>query len=119
MTTGGHNVHLEYQIVSLGKVTDAYDVTCAPDGQSVTVTMACPRCGGATETTHPLGLAGSKGLFGRRKENDDLERQARAEPVFCECGFQHAQRPENTSFEGCGAQWLLPAPAAGTGGGTP
>jgi hypothetical protein len=117
MTTPAHNVQLSWQITDLGEVAEQPQVDVSPDGKSVSVRMTCPRCEGTTTTTHRRGFAGTKGMFKKRREEkreERLKQEALAQTRFCECGYRHANRPDGTYLEGCGAQWQLPAPSGGT-----
>ncbi|WP_055525480.1 hypothetical protein [Streptomyces graminilatus] len=108
MSTPPHNQDLPYAQVDAGLVNDTFQVTADPAG--VTVTGICPRCDGRTSTTLPLGIAGTKGLFSSKDRVPTPAEQAdakAAETFFCECGFAHTGQPENTHFEGCGAQWKV------------
>lgn len=107
MSTTPHKQDLKYEQVSFGPINDTFQVTA--DTTGVTVTGVCPRCDGDTSSTLPLGIAGTKGLFPWSKDKvpSPAEQAAikAAETFFCECGFAHTGQPENTLFEGCGAQW--------------
>jgi len=123
LSNPAHDQDLKYQQVGLGIVDDVFQVVADTDG--TTVNGACPRCHGKTSTTFPKGVAGTKGLFSRsRAEPPSVAEQAAlkaTETFFCECGFAHTGQPENTLFEGCGAQWKVgPGSTSGSGiGGTP
>lgn len=108
-----HEVHLPWEITDLGEVAEQPHVDVSPDGKSVSVRMACPRCKGTTSTTHARGFAGAKGVIGK-KRGERLRREVLALTRFCECGHRHANRPDGTYLEGCGAQWKLPASSGGT-----
>ncbi|MFE5811875.1 hypothetical protein [Streptomyces sp. NPDC056479] len=115
MTSPPHDVDLKYAQAPLGSVDDQFQFGVDEDG--VTVSGACPRCHGPTSTTFPKGIAGSKGFPWFRRgtgSKAELEAAARAETMFCECGFTHAEQPEDTLFEGCGAQWTLKSGSGGT-----
>ncbi|MGW3647483.1 hypothetical protein [Streptomyces sp. NPDC000878] len=107
MSTPSHQQNLQYAQVDVGQVDDVFQVTA--DTAGITVTGVCPRCDGGTSTTFPLGIAGTKGLFPWSKGKvPSLAEQVAlkaTETFFCECGFAHSGQPENTLFEGCGAQW--------------
>jgi hypothetical protein len=123
LSNPAHDQELKYQQVGLGIVEDVFQVVADTDG--ITVDGACPRCHGKTSTTFPMGVAGSKGLFSRSgaKPPSAAEQAAlkATETFLCECGFAHTGQPENTPFEGCGAQWKVgPGSPSGSGnGGTP
>ncbi|MDQ0936886.1 hypothetical protein [Streptomyces turgidiscabies] len=117
MSTPSHNHDVKWAQVVVEPVDDLFDVTA--DAEGVTVTGICPRCAGHTSSTLPLGIAGAKGLFSRSKDKVPSPAEQAAlkasETFLCECGFAHPGQPENTLFEGCGAQWKFRA-GAGTGG---
>ncbi|MFR0356060.1 hypothetical protein [Streptomyces sediminimaris] len=114
MTNPPHDVNLVYAQVPLEAVADRFRFSVDDDG--VTVAGACPRCHGPTSTTFPKGLVGTKGFPRLRRGGDstaELEAAASAETLFCECGFTHAGQPEDTLFEGCGAQWTFKSAVGG------
>ena len=79
----------------------------AADGRSFDVPSECPACAGQMTKNVPRGLpSGSKGLFGRPKEQQPAPPERLT--LICECGYPHASRPAESTETGCGACWKVP-----------
>ncbi|MEV6103458.1 hypothetical protein AB0M28_01935 [Streptomyces sp. NPDC051940] len=103
-STPRHRVRLGWEDRNLG---ERPDLAPASDGSGgATFTGHCPRCSGAFSASYALAVPGeaTKGLFSRKpRDKSPLD-------VMCECGVNHAGRPDTESKVGCGAWWTVPQP---------
>ncbi|MGQ4385312.1 hypothetical protein [Streptomyces sp. SAS_270] len=98
------------------RATDDFTVVRSDDGRWYTVTGPCPTCRATVVFRVAYGVLGpskSKRRWGRRSGPEPLTGTI---PVYCQCGYPHADKPPESLDTGCGAFWdvAVPAPAPGT-----
>lgn len=94
---------------------DTFAVVRSTDGRWYTATGPCPTCRATTVFTVSYGVLGPSKP--RRRRNRTPEPLTGSIPVYCQCGYPHAERPAESPDSGCGAFWDVPVPD-GQGGPT-
>lgn len=101
---------VEYRLADHRVQDSGFTITPSEDGRAITVSGACPGCGGQTTIIWEYGLGhGYKGIFSRKQE-EAPQPPAGERTVACDCGHQHANRPAETFDQGCGAYWQVKLP---------
>lgn len=72
-----------------------------PIVEGTAYSVDCPACHGQFRLDD-LGTTFRGRVFTKRAKEP-----TRPIPVVCDCGFAHADRPADASFQGCGAAWRL------------
>lgn len=102
-----HHRSVHYRVNEYTAV-DGFQVTRSPDGREITVTGACPGCGGLTSTTWTYGSGNQyKGIRDRFRSRTMDPPADRSGTVCCDCGHSHEHRPDSAVFLGCGAFWRI------------
>jgi hypothetical protein len=106
MTTGHRDIdYAENQVTYAGQPVVAGQ---GADSDEVTVTVSCPACNGEFTTDYPRGIPqGGKGWWSWRRVPEPLSGDL---VMYCECGRIHANRPESSGENGCGAYWSVTLP---------
>ncbi|GGT38408.1 hypothetical protein ACFFV7_32360 [Nonomuraea spiralis] len=99
---------IDYQVDDRGLQDSGFAVTPAPAGD-LEVSGTCPACLGKTASPWVYGIAGTKGVFKREKQEKPKPTGPRT--VYCECGYMHPNRPETAWDLGCGAYWQVRLPS--------
>ncbi|GHH89295.1 hypothetical protein GCM10017771_39360 [Streptomyces capitiformicae] len=88
---------------------DAYSVVRSEDGRWYTVTGPCPTCRATVVFRVAYGVLGppKRRRGGRRNRPEPLTGSI---PVYCQCGYPHAERPPESPDSGCGALWDVSVP---------
>ncbi|MFG1754071.1 hypothetical protein [Streptosporangium sandarakinum] len=107
-----HHRPVDYRLADHGLQREGFTVTALPDGRRVDVSGICPGCGGRVSVLWEYGNPGYKGIFPRRgkREDKDADRPVGARTVCCDCGYVHAERPDDSWDQGCGAFWQVELP---------
>lgn len=93
---------------------EPFSVTRSEDGRWYTVKGNCPTCRVHTVFRVSYGVLGPpKRLWDRRRRAP--EPLTGDIPVYCQCGYPHAERPPESPDTGCGAFWDVPVPPPAPG----
>ena len=104
-----HHRAIEYRISDHKFQSLGFTVTPSPDARRFDVCGQCPACGGFTETTWDYGTGNGYKAISRRGAK--LRRPVSGpRTVCCDCGHNHANRPDGVIFIGCGAYWQVELP---------
>ncbi|MEU5702242.1 hypothetical protein [Streptomyces aurantiacus] len=94
--------------------TDTFAVVRSEDGRWYTVTGPCPTCRATVVFRVAYGVLGppKRLLRGGRRTPEPLTGSI---PVYCQCGYPHAEKPPESPDAGCGAFWEVPVPSPAPG----
>ncbi|WP_217185560.1 hypothetical protein, partial [Streptomyces sp. AC495_CC817] len=88
---------------------DTFTVVRSEDGRWYTVTGPCPTCRATGVFRVAYGVLGPSKRWWTR-DRGRPEPLTGSIPVYCQCGYPHAERPPESPDTGCGAFWDVLVP---------